>query len=110
MTMPEEERQIIRRFPYIETRVSDINRAKGRIAIIGTIVRKDEDNYTFVLNDGKAQVLIITNNTEEFNKLATGKLARVLGKPIGEGTEIEILADIVQDFSSLDKDFYDKAS
>ena len=63
-----------------------------------------------MLNDGKAQVIVITNNTEEFNKLATGKLARVLGKSIGEGEEIEILSDIIQDFSTLNKELYDKAS
>ena len=105
--MPEET-QNIRRLPYIETHISSIGQAKGRIAVIGTVVSKDEDNYTFVLNDGKTQVLIIINNTDEFNKLATGKLARVLGKPIGEGEEVEILADIVQDFSKLDKELYDK--
>lgn len=103
--MPEE---FTRRLPSAETKISDLKRAKGRVAVVGTIVSKDKENSTFVLNDGKAQVLVISNNPDEFNNLTTGKLARVLGRPIGEGEELEILADIVQDFSKLDKETYDR--
>ena len=105
--MPEE-KSFIRRFPYIEIPLSRISYEKGRIAVVGVVVSKDEQSYTFIVNDGNVQMVVITNNTDEFNKIVTGKLVRVLGRPIGEGEETEILADIVQDFSGLDKELYDQ--
>ena len=104
--MPAQEFQ--RRTPYVPTRVSKLQEAQGRVAVLGAIVSKDADNFTFVIDDGEAQVLVIINDMNRFNDLAEGKLVRALGRIMGTGVEVEILADIVQDFSGVDRELYTK--
>jgi len=102
--MPPQE--FTRRLPYIPKKVSDIKQSQGRIAVLGTLVSKDDDNYTFAIDDGEAQVVVILNDMEIFSKLEKGKLVRVLGRIIGTGEEAEILADLTQDFSNVDRELY----
>jgi len=102
--MPEE---FQRRTPYIPTKISKLSESQGRVAVLGAIVSKDKENFTFVIDDGNAQVLVIVNDMASFESLAEGKLVRAMGRIMGTGEEIEILADIVQDFSEVDRTLYD---
>jgi len=104
--MPEREFQ--RRAPYSPIKISKLQESQGRVAVLGAVVSKDEGNFTFVIDDGEAQVLVIINDMNSFNTLEKGKLVRVLGRIMGTGDEIEILADIAQDFSGIDKELYNK--
>jgi RNase P/RNase MRP subunit p29 len=103
--MPEE---FQRRSPYTPVKISKLQEAQGRVAVLGAIVSKDKENFTFVIDDGNAQVLVIVNDMASFEALAEGKLVRAMGRIMGTGEEIEILADIVQDFSEVDRALYDK--
>ncbi len=107
--MADEEQKFTRRNPSVEVQIADVKNTKGRIAVIGTVVNKNNELFSFILDDGKAQVLVLTNNIDEFEQLEEGKLARVLGKTVGEGEETEILADVVQDFSGFDLELYRKS-
>jgi|TARA_Y100000310_G_scaffold334886_1_gene415627 hypothetical protein len=103
--MPEE---FQRRSPYTPTKISKLSESQGRVAVLGAIVSKDKENFTFVIDDGNAQVLVIVNDMASFESLEQGKLVRAMGRIMGTGEEIEILADIVQDFSEVDRALYDK--
>ena len=89
--MPEREYQ--RRAPYTPTQVGALKESQGRVAVLGAVVSKDGENFTFVIDDGSEQVLVIINDMDIFNGLKEGKLVRVLGRIMGAGEETEILAD-----------------
>ena len=80
-----------------------------RVSVAGTVVSKDEKLYSFLIDDGDGAILAITNNVENFNNLKEGQFVRVLGKTWGEGEELEIQADIIQDFSQVDRNVYKRA-
>lgn len=97
-----------RRLPYVPTRISRLKESQGRVAVTGAVVSKEKENYTFVIDDGESQVLVITNDLPGFENLKEGAQVRVLGKIMGAGEDTEILSDFVQDFSKIDKSLYSK--
>jgi len=103
----EQKKEIIRRAPAIETKIADLSEG-GRVAVAGTVVSKNPEISSFIVDDGENSVQILTNNPNDFEKIQEGQFVRVLGKVWGSGDEIEIQADIVQDFSKIDKDLYKK--
>ncbi len=108
--MPEEieEKKFVKRSPSKQVPISRIKEMKGRVSVIGTVVSKNVERYTFVIDDGEAQVLIITNDADQFENVKEGKPVRVLGKTIGEGDETEILSEVIQDFSKFDLNLWKK--
>lgn len=103
-----QEREFQRRSPYVRTKISKLKETQGRVAVLGAIVSKENETFTFVIDDGEAQILVIINDMASFEKLEKGKLVRVMGRIMGSGEETEILADFVQDFSGIDKELYVK--
>ena len=81
----------------------------GRVAIAGTIVGKNSDISSFMLSDRESSVLVLANDPQQFNNIKEGQFVRVLGKVWGQEKEIEIQAEIVQDFSKIDKELWKKA-
>ncbi|UCD04048.1 MAG: hypothetical protein JSW73_00145 [Candidatus Woesearchaeota archaeon] len=98
----------VRRSPSRPTRIKNLKDSEGRISITGTIISKNKDLSSFILDDGESQVLVLTKRITDFENVKEGQFVRVLGKIWGEGDEIEIQADIVQDFSKIDKELYVK--
>ncbi len=102
-----EQKKIIKRAPSIPAKISELKEG-SRVAIIGTVVSKNADISSFILDDGEAQVLVLANSQYDFELIKEGQFVRVLGKVWGQGDEAEVQADIVQDFSSIDKELYKK--
>src|SRR3990167_5544630 len=102
--MAEEQKQIIRRAPAIPKRISDLKPEMGRVCLAGTIISKNKDIGSFILDDGANKILILTNDPKEFEQLQEGKMGKVWGQ---EG-ELEIQAEIIQDFNKIDRDLYNK--
>ncbi len=102
------ERKFIKRGPSVDLTVKDLNSKSvpPRVAVAGTIVNKNEELYSFLIDDGTGTVLVITNNIERFNEIKESQFVRVLGKTWGEGEELEIQADIIQDFSKVNPAIY----
>lgn len=96
----------VRRLPSRPTSIKNLKDSEGRISITGTIISKNKDLSSFILDDGKSQVLVLTKRVTDFENVKEGQFVRVLGKIWGEGDEVEIQADIVQDFSKIDKELY----
>ncbi len=102
------EREIIRRAPAIDIQIKDLKENIGRVAITGTVINKNSEINSFVLDNGQEHILVLANRPEEFNRLKEGQFVRVLGKVWGQQNELEIQAEIIQDFSKIDKELYKK--
>jgi len=102
--MPEEssEKKFQKRKPAVFTRVKDLNKEMSRVSLIGTVVSRNEDIFSFMLDDGTGSVNIIMNDVDRFSQIKDNQIIRVLGRIWGEGTDIEIQGDLAQDFSKLD--------
>jgi|YelNatPaOPRAMG01_1025707.scaffolds.fasta_scaffold15018_9 hypothetical protein len=103
-----EEKKVLRRAPAIPVPISKINSSMGRVAIVGTIVQRNTDIGSIIIDDGEASILVLLNNPADCQKYKEGQIVRVLGKVWSAGDEIEILGEIVQDFSKIDLELYKK--
>lgn len=97
-----------KRAPAQIVRIKELNPEMKRVCVAGTIVSKNDELYSFLIDDGDGKVLVLLNDADKFQKLEVGQFVRVFAKIWGEGDEIELQADIVQDFSKIDKDLYMK--
>jgi len=102
------ERKIIRRAPAIQAQIKDIKENFGRVSFIGTVVNKNPEINSFIIEEGGSRVLVLTNDQYAFDVVKEGQFVRVFGKVMGTGDEIEILADFIQDFSKIDRELYKK--
>lgn len=96
----------LKRAPSKPVRIKDLKKVQGRVALLGIITSKNKDLSSFMLDDGDSQVLVLTQSVKDFENIKEGQMVRVLGKIWGEEEEIEIQADIIQDFSKIDKELY----
>jgi|SRR3989338_2089170 len=102
------ERKIIRRAPAVQVQVKDIKENFGRVSFIGTVINKNPEINSMIIDDENSRVLVLTNDQYAFDAVKEGQLVRVFGKVMGTGDEIEILADFIQDFSKIDRELYKK--
>jgi len=99
-----------RRNVAIEKEISELTKDDVRVKVIGTVIEKPKSNYSVVIDDGKASLRILLSS-DEFNKIETGKLVRVIGiivPPLEEGDSVEMKGELVQDFSKLNPEIYEK--
>ena len=101
------EKTIYIRYPFVNQKISDLN-SNISVAIAGLIVSKDSEIISFIVEDESGRINVITNNMDSFNGLKEGQFVRVLGKTWGEGDDIELKSDIIQDFSGVDFELYKK--
>jgi uncharacterized protein YdeI (BOF family) len=97
-----EKRQFQKRAPAKHVSVSALNKDLTRISLVGTVVSRNDAVMSFLLDDSSGTVNIIVNNADMFSPIKDGQIVRVLGRIWGEGADIEVQGDIVQDFSNLD--------
>ena len=107
---PEPEKKILKRAPAVNVKISQLKENMGRVALAGTVVSKNPDIGSFMLDDSEASVIVIapSNDPKQFDAIKEGQFVRVLGKVWGSGDEIEIQAEIIQDFSKVDKALFMK--
>jgi len=92
-----------RRSPAIEKKINQINEEDHRVKIVGTIISVDDSIPLIVIDDGSGIANVVVDEV----KFKVGDQVRVIGRVIN--TEpIEIRAEIVQDFSKVDREIYDK--
>ncbi|MGB9675260.1 MAG: hypothetical protein ACP5IJ_01655 [Candidatus Nanoarchaeia archaeon] len=103
-----EEKKILRRAPAIPVLIKNLTSEMGRVAVLGTIVGKNTEIGSVIIDDGEASILVLLNNPADCLKLKEGQIIRVLGKVWSSGNEIELLGEIVQDFSGIDLELYKK--
>jgi uncharacterized protein YdeI (BOF family) len=106
--MVEEQRQFQKRKPTIFTTVDKLNKDMIRICLVGTIVSRNETISSFALDDGTGTITVILNDVDKFDNVKDGQIVRVFGKIWGEGADIEIQGDLVQDFTDIDLQLFKK--
>ena len=104
----EESKERFKRAPSKLVTIKDLNSDLNRVSLIGTIVSRNSELYSFMIDDGTGTVLVLVNDTEKFKEIEDGQILRVLGRVWGETNEIEIQADIIQDFSKIDIELFRK--
>ncbi|MEM4714212.1 MAG: hypothetical protein QXQ79_01575 [Candidatus Nanoarchaeia archaeon] len=104
----EEEKKIIRRAPAIPMLISELNAKVGRVAIVGTIVSRNQEIGSIVIDDGTGSVLVLLNNPADTSKYTEGQIVLVHGKIWGSENEIEIQGELIRDFSKIDLELYKK--
>lgn len=102
------EKRILRRAPAVPVKISDLKSDMGRVCILGTVVSKNADIGSLVIDDGQASVLVLLSETQYLDKIKEGQTVRVFGKVWGSGNEIELQAELVQDFTKIDRVLYNK--
>ncbi len=105
--MPEE-KKFQKRAPAKNVKISDINKDMDRIAVLGTVLGKEDAVFSILLDDGTGKINALMKDEEQYKKIGTGSIVRVIGKIWGEGDDIELQAEIVQDFSDIDVELYNK--
>ena len=103
-----EEKTVFKRYPFQLAKVSDLSKETKNVAITGIVLSKDSEIQSFIIDDSTGKVNVITNNSTAFGTIEEGKVVRVLGKTWGEGEDIEIQSDLIQDFSIIDFNLYKK--
>ena len=93
----------------VEKSISELTKEDTRVKIVGTIIEKDSSNNSIVIDNGNASIRVLLNQ-ELFEKAAIGKIVRVIGLvvPPLQGESVELQGEIVQDFSGLDSELYEK--
>ncbi len=105
--MESEERK--KRNVAIEKKISELSKEDIRVKIVGTVIEKDESNNSIVIDDGESKLRVLLD-IEKFNNVDIGKLVRVIGivVPALEGETVELKGEIIQDFSELEPELYEK--
>ena len=93
----------------VEKSISELTTDDTRVKVIGTVIEKDDSNNSIVVDDGSVSIRVLLNQ-ELFEKVSVGKIVRVIGLvvPPLQGESVELQGEIVQDFSKLDSELYEK--
>jgi hypothetical protein len=98
----------LRRAPAVPVKISDLKSDMGRVCVLGTVVSRNADIGSLIIDDGQSSVLILLSETQQLEKLKEGQTVRAIGRVWGSENEIEIQAELVQDFSGIDRELYKK--
>jgi hypothetical protein len=102
------EKKILRRAPAVPVKISDLKSDMGRVCVLGTVVSRNADIGSLIIDDGQASVLILLSETQQLEKLKEGQTVRAIGRVWGSENEIEIQAELVQNFDGIDRELYNK--
>jgi RPA family protein len=95
-----------RRSPSIQRSIKEIGDKDFRVRILGTIVDKDDDKNSAILDDGTGKIVIFLPSNSNIKE---GKLVRVIGKIVRrEKPEMEV--EIIQDMSKLNLRIYEQVN
>lgn len=92
-----------RRMPTEFKRIEDIKPEDVRVAIIGTVVNKEE--YILVIDDGSGNIEVEFESEEKTEDFEESDKVRVIGRP----SDDIFYGEFVQDLSDIDLELYEKA-
>ena len=88
-----------RRLPSTERQINEIKAGDIRVSIIGTVVDRNEEGTSLVLDDGTGRIIV---SLETPTKSEAGKPARVFGRVIPMEKGFEIQGEIFQSMEGVD--------
>jgi hypothetical protein len=89
-------------------KIGEISRDDSRVAVVGTVIDVDEKNFVFTLDDSSKKVNVILLDENLIHKAKIGKVLRVIGLVITGDSGVELKGEIVQDFTGLNAEYYNK--
>jgi len=89
-------------------KISDISKEDSRVSIVGTVIDVDEKNFVFTLDDSAKKINVILLDEQLIHKAKVGKILRVIGVVISGESGFELKGEIVQDFTGLNVEYYNK--
>tara|TARA_Y100000310_G_C20699671_1_gene828547 strand:- start:5828 stop:6157 length:330 start_codon:yes stop_codon:yes gene_type:complete len=97
---------IIRKAPFKEHFVKDLNFSEFKVSVTGTVVGKQDKG--FLLSDGTGEVYINTSGLEGEGGFNEQGFVKVFGRLMPYQDGFEIQAEFVQDMKGVDKDSLNK--
>jgi len=85
--------------PAVEKKIRDVKAEDIRVRVTGNVAETGEG--FFVLKDETGSLRV-----ESAEAVTENKRVRVFGRPISEGSELSLAAEIIQDMSVLDEKLY----
>ena len=78
-----------RRNVAFEKEISDISKNDVRVRVTGTVISKNTESSSIILDDSTGQLTIMLSTEEELANINPGSFIRVIGMvvPYGEGVE-----------------------
>ena len=102
--MPEQ--QQMRRAPARPKNVEEIDPQNDiRVRVIGTVLSLDKDSIS--IDDGTGNVEVFLED-EQMEDLKEGQRIRILGRVLPTPDSFELQGEVVQDFSEVDPELYDR--
>ncbi|KYK34804.1 MAG: replication protein RepA [Theionarchaea archaeon] len=92
----------MRRAPAVERDICDIDEHDIRVSVVGTVIKKDPIQYSMIIDDGTGSVTVFADKLFDVQSII-----RVIGRPQIRGEPI-LDAEIVQDFTDFDLEFFKK--
>jgi len=100
--MPEQ----MRRAPARPKNIDEIDPQNDiRVRVIGTVLSIDEDSISLDDGTGSVEVFLEEDDIEE---LEESQRIRVLGRVLPTPDSFELQGEVVQDFSDVDPELYDR--
>lgn len=100
------EQQQMRRAPARPMEITEIDPQNDiRVRVIGTVLSVDEDSIS--LDDGSGSVEVFLEE-EQIKTVEEGDRVRVLGRVLPTPDSFELQGEIIQDFSGVDPELYDR--
>ncbi len=90
----------------VEKKIGSITKEDIRVAVVGTVLSVDKEALIFSVEDPSGELTCLAPNEEMIGKLKVGSPARVIGIVIPDEEGAELRAEIVQDFSGIDKELF----
>jgi len=104
--MPEDVQERRKRKVASERKIGDLSANDSRVSVIGTVLSIDEQSLIFSIEDPSGQLTILAPTEELVSKLKVGGVARVIGVVLPYEEGLELRAEVVQDFSELNKELF----
>ena len=103
------EEKIKKRNVAFEKKISELTDEDIRVKVVGTVIEKDSSNNSIVIKDNESKLRILLDE-RMFNEVKTEKVIRVIGivAPPLEGDTVELKGEIIQDFSGLNFELYER--
>jgi len=88
--------------------LNKVSKDDTRVAVVGTVIDVDEKNFVFTLDDSVKKLNVILLDEHLIHKAKVGKILRVIGLVIAGESGIELKGELVQDFTGLNVEYYNK--
>lgn len=89
-------------------KLSSISSDDSRVAVVGTVIDVDEKNFVFTIDDSSKKINVILLDEQLIHKAKVGKILRVIGLVIAGDSGIELKGELVQDFTGINVEYYNK--